>query len=241
MKQALVRCVIVGLGVLLLSSVVAKGRDFESARPTLRGLEGVQVVIEDLDPDVERAGLTRHQLQTDVELRLRKAGIRVFTRPGSPFLSVHVLTRKLTPLEVYAYSIDIEFHQLIYLVRDPHVINVAPTWSVKSGIGTVGATVLRQLRERVADHVDEFINAYLAVNPEQAGRTLPPEPSQPSIQKSTIPQAQERLASKGFNPGPLDGQMGVKMQAALRQFQRAHGLAPTGELDEATRAALGLE
>ena len=29
--------------------------------------------------EVERAGLTKQQLQTDVELRLRQAGIRVLT------------------------------------------------------------------------------------------------------------------------------------------------------------------
>jgi peptidoglycan hydrolase-like protein with peptidoglycan-binding domain len=73
------------------------------------------------------------------------------------------------------------------------------------------------------------------------GRTRPLQPRQPSVQGATIRQAQERLGDRGFNPGPRDGQMGEKTQVALRQFQRAHGLPPTGVLDDATRAALGLE
>jgi hypothetical protein len=62
-----------------------------------------------------------------------------------------------------------------------------------------------------------------------------------SVYLAWDPNVQERLADKGFNPGPLDGQMGEKTQVALRQFQRTHGLPPTGGLDEATRIALGLE
>src|SRR5437867_5146473 len=37
------------------------------------------VLVEPLDPDVERAGLTTLQLQTAVEGQLRKAGIPLFT------------------------------------------------------------------------------------------------------------------------------------------------------------------
>jgi|SoiMethySBSTD1v2_1073268.scaffolds.fasta_scaffold3308556_1 hypothetical protein len=53
--------------------------DSQSARNSLRGLLGVEVIVEDLKPEVERAELSRTQLQTDVELRLRQSGIRVLT------------------------------------------------------------------------------------------------------------------------------------------------------------------
>jgi hypothetical protein len=46
---------------------------------TLAGLEGVTVVVEDVNPKVEKYGLTRQLLQTDTELRLRQHGIRIFT------------------------------------------------------------------------------------------------------------------------------------------------------------------
>lgn len=45
----------------------------------LAGLEGVQVSFENINPKVEKYGLTRQLLQTDTELRLRQHGIRIFT------------------------------------------------------------------------------------------------------------------------------------------------------------------
>src|SRR2546425_3316356 len=72
----------------------------EGARETLRGLKGVGVVVERVSPDAERDGLTQSQLQTDVELRLRKAGIPALTQeecratPGHPFLYVNVNTHR---------------------------------------------------------------------------------------------------------------------------------------------------
>jgi len=48
-------------------------------KDTLKGLHGVEVVVENPGPEVEKHGLTRQQIQTDVELKLRLAGIKVFS------------------------------------------------------------------------------------------------------------------------------------------------------------------
>jgi membrane fusion protein, multidrug efflux system len=52
---------------------------------------------------------------------------------------------------------------------------------------------------------------------------------------------QERLATAGFDPGPVDGTMGARTRAALRAFQEERGLDPTGEPNEATLTELGVE
>jgi uncharacterized protein (TIGR02594 family) len=49
---------------------------------------------------------------------------------------------------------------------------------------------------------------------------------------------QEALARRGFDPGPLDGLRGRRTIAALRAFQGAEGLAPTGLVDANTARAL---
>ncbi|WP_298491519.1 peptidoglycan-binding protein [uncultured Maritimibacter sp.] len=54
----------------------------------------------------------------------------------------------------------------------------------------------------------------------------------------SVIEAQELLARGGFDPGPLDGIIGRKTQAALRAFQVARGLRVTGVLDGATVRAL---
>ena len=46
--------------------------------------------------------------------------------------------------------------------------------------------------------------------------------------------AQRALARHGKDPGPIDGRMGPRTQAALRAFQTEQGLAPHGQLDDAT-------
>jgi len=50
--------------------------------------------------------------------------------------------------------------------------------------------------------------------------------------------AQGRLAHLGYSPGPADGELGPRTRAAIAQFQRDRGLAPTGELDQDTISAL---
>jgi hypothetical protein len=51
-------------------------------------------------------------------------------------------------------------------------------------------------------------------------------------------QAQERLKTAGFNPGPIDGLFGPQTRAALRRYQASQGLPVTGALDEASQQAL---
>ncbi|HRT09857.1 MAG TPA: L,D-transpeptidase [Candidatus Paceibacterota bacterium] len=54
-------------------------------------------------------------------------------------------------------------------------------------------------------------------------------------------EAQVALARLAISPGSIDGLVGPQTRAALRAFQHAHSLTPSGELDAATRAALVLD
>ncbi len=55
-----------------------------------------------------------------------------------------------------------------------------------------------------------------------------------------VKQAQEKLSDMGKDVGTPDGQMGVKTQQALKEYQQENGLEPTGQLDRQTIAALDL-
>lgn len=50
---------------------------------------------------------------------------------------------------------------------------------------------------------------------------------------------QQRLNNLGFTCGSEDGELDDQTRAAIRAFQQAHGLEPTGEPDGATKAKLG--
>ena len=160
----------IGMLVILLVSGwstngAAQQMDSEEARATLKGIHGVVVMILGPPPQVEQNGVTKDQIQTDVELRLRKAGIPVLSReefatePGWPRLQVAVNVFRMS-----AYVVHVSLVQRVRLYRDPQVDTDAETWS-SATLGAVGdISNLRRLRETVADHIDAFINAYLAVN-----------------------------------------------------------------------------
>ena len=139
--------------------------DREEFRATLKGVDSVLVVVEDLEPGAERDGLLQSQLQTDVELRLRRSGITV--DPTSSYILYVNVNSVRTEGGLYAYNIEISFAQAVRLLRNPEtVLHFIPTWSVGS-VGTIRANRLRNVQSRVIEYVDKFITAYLEQNPKQ--------------------------------------------------------------------------
>jgi putative peptidoglycan binding protein len=55
-----------------------------------------------------------------------------------------------------------------------------------------------------------------------------------------IANAQTELQRLGYDPGAVDGTFGPRTRAAVLDFQRDNGLPVSGEIDEATLDALGL-
>jgi len=243
-----VMLMLAGLVLTCPAGFQAFGSDSEIARSSLRGLQGVEVLVEYIDQEVERDGSVWGQVQTDVELRLRKAGIRVRTKEesgatsGYPSLYISINAHRFSDRPVYAYNLTVELHQAVWLARDPSIKAYgATTWSV-GGIESVGQGKVRQVREHVIDFIDQFINAYLAVNPEQAGAGKHSRREENSVPDASIIRAvQWQLQEAGFDPGPVDGKIGTQTRLALRQYQPRQGLPTTGELDEKTRRALGLK
>lgn len=141
-------------------------------RESLAGLAGVHVLVEPMDADVEQEELAQSTLRTDVEVKLRQAGIRVLTMtesalaPGSPYLYLRVSMLRVPEMPLYAVNIHLELDQRVMLARNPTIALLAPTWSTAS-TGVAGMNKLDWLRERVRDQVDRFINAYLAANPKR--------------------------------------------------------------------------
>jgi hypothetical protein len=155
--------------LLLGLAVPAWPGDTPAERATLKGIPAMEVRVEPLDPQAEFDGLRRDQLQTEVEARLRQAGITVTSPSGegerSPYLYLNVNTFKNDiVLDQYAFNIQLEFNQRVILERNRNVSLSAPTWSI-SAVGIVSAQRLRHVRDMVADDVDQFIKVYLEQNP----------------------------------------------------------------------------
>jgi len=168
-KKWLIVLLVIVLTLALQSPVFAING--KSNRATLRGLSGVGVLIEQLAPEIEREGLIKNQLQIEVELKLKMAGIKVLTKeeclktPGEPYLyiNINVNTAK-TESDIYPYSIDVLLMQKVFLLRDPKQTTYAVTWST-GGVGSIEKSILSQLRGSVEEMVDLFIKTYLSENP----------------------------------------------------------------------------
>jgi hypothetical protein len=76
------------------------------------------------------------------------------------------------------------------------------------------------------------------VEPQPQEAATPPAPASASLAFAEVRELQRRLRAVGFDPGPLDGNAGPTTANAARQYQRARGLAVTGEVDRDLLARL---
>lgn len=60
------------------------------------------------------------------------------------------------------------------------------------------------------------------------------------ISQSDMRKVEQALQAKGFDPGPINGQMDAQTQQALRDYQSKNKLAVTGTVDQATADSLGV-
>jgi peptidoglycan hydrolase-like protein with peptidoglycan-binding domain len=58
------------------------------------------------------------------------------------------------------------------------------------------------------------------------------------ISQSDMRKVEEALQAKGFDPGPINGQMDAQTQQALRDYQSKNKLPVTGTVDQATAESL---
>jgi hypothetical protein len=150
------------------SSPAARAQDTKPQNASLKGITAVYVLVEDLPDGAKVLGLTKDAIQTDVELKLRLAGMRVVTTqeewaklPGSPSLYVNV---NVSDSSARAASIDVELDQNALLELNSHFAIGVTTWS--TGAVIVNPSV-EGTRDWIKDDVDKFLNAWLSVNPKK--------------------------------------------------------------------------
>ena len=116
--------------------------------------------MEFLSSEIKKEGLTQDLIRSEVASSLRQAGIKILSDaeglwvPGNPYLYVNANVFKS---KSYTYSITIELHQDVSLIRDPDIKIDASTWS-KRYIGI--SSNLADIRAHTRDMVTIFLNAY---------------------------------------------------------------------------------
>lgn len=101
---------------------------------------------------------------------------------------------------------------------------------------------LRNMRKSAGDRILEMEPAPTPT-PEAAPEPTPTpdvsyEPLSQGMKGDAVKDVQQKLIALGYLNGGADGSYGGKTAAAVKAFQQASGLEPTGEADDATQKAL---
>ena len=137
---------------------------------TLKGLDGLSVVVMPISADAEADGLLRDQLQADVERALRAAGVRVLTAieqretPNAARLRVTVLTYRAGEAAdaPYFYAISVRLFQQARLVNSATALTpFVATWEGTTAIGVwppgdVGPGIGNLVKKRVNEFADAW-------------------------------------------------------------------------------------
>jgi hypothetical protein len=131
----------------------------------LKGLEAIRLEVERIKPEIERDGLFRETLYSDMELKLRLAGIKVLSdeqaeqRPEAPVLYLNVDALKCS--FGYVYNIGLYLIEPATLVRKPIK---APAMFLRLPEQLGIASRLSEVREAAGDALDEFVKVWKESN-----------------------------------------------------------------------------
>jgi hypothetical protein len=151
------------VALALVPALFAAG-DGPLDRATLRGLKTVSVVVDPLDPELQKEGLSATLLQRQVEQRLQRAGIAVDAN-AVDFVGLRILGAQAKRTSV-ALSIDLGVYQAVVLVRDKQTRTATETWAVRSVVLSPPKQVSESSSETVDQLVQQLVTAYRAVNPQ---------------------------------------------------------------------------
>ena len=162
------------LGILIallaaMSSPSSAQMFVPTGRDTLRGLPGVEVVVEELQPEVARNGMTRAGIRAEVAGRLRSSGIPVYASqgenpsPAKPYLYVHINALELMGEEAFAVALKVQLRQTVSSVASESQVVNAMTWDVHNVL-SVPTSGFDSLRTEIYAYVDMFISDWLAVH-----------------------------------------------------------------------------
>ena len=151
-------------GCLVLPNQILSQTD--SAIRTLKGFNTLKVEVERLAPDLQKAGITTEQIQSDVETKLRQVGLKVknTSETITPYAVLYVSVNSIdNGVGGFAVSVTTSLNQLIVLDRDKSVSSVASTWESRSIVSVIKEKV-QAIRGFVNRQLDLFVSAYRKAN-----------------------------------------------------------------------------
>ena len=154
--------------IAVLCAADTRGQMFvPNGKDTLRKLPGLEVLVEPLEPDLERSGINARTIGADVIGQLRASGITVYpnqVQNPSPAKAYLYLQVSGLPLEGRGYAIAVQTHlrqSVRSLATESTIVN-AMTWDraivfVAPPVGAAAA-----VRQEVQRLVEAFVRDWTA-------------------------------------------------------------------------------
>jgi len=144
--------------------VLLNAGDAALDRATLRGLKAFNIVIDPLDPQLEKAGLSADALRSRIDTRLRHAGVPLDNN-AIEFVGLRIdaMLLKKGPASL---CFSLAFYQPVALARDPKIRTATQTWDVHRMQVVPLKSMVQAAQDAVDDVTDLFVAAYRSVNPQ---------------------------------------------------------------------------
>lgn len=140
-----------------------------TGRDTLRGLPGVEVIVEPLAPELEQAGVTGAAIRANVDRQLRAAGITVYATqmqnasPAKPYLYVHVSGLPVARQGV-SLVVRVEVRQTLRSsVTNSNIVN-AMTWDQQAVLFALPGSGVQGVLGEIEALVAQFVQDWRAVH-----------------------------------------------------------------------------
>jgi hypothetical protein len=162
--------------ILLISFILlfSSGTSYAlSSIESLKGLRGVEVLVDETGQDLEEFNFTSSQVIGEIVSRLKKAGIDVLSNEENqrlqplrkPYLAVKISSSRLK--QGFAIGIQLGLNQQVIVRGAPEIKKTpffAPTWYT-TFVGAVSLSKVPEIHDVLNRLTDKFISAYLETNP----------------------------------------------------------------------------
>jgi hypothetical protein len=157
--------------LLLILFVAAESRAqpfTPTGRDTLRGLPGVEVIVEPIEPALERDGLAAATIRADLTARLQAAGIAVYRsqneNPSPAKTYVYAQVTAAPTGQGYAVAVQLQVRQSLRSLISTAVIVDAVTWDQHTVMTAPRRQDLAGVRDVLREQVNQFIEDWSAVH-----------------------------------------------------------------------------
>lgn len=147
----------------LMPRTAGVGIEEDHELASLRGLPGLHVVVERIEPEFQSLGFDESSMEIDAERDLSAAGVKISHSVGAPWLYINLTLLLLEGR--YSYSLYVELNQLVITPRTKAELYAA-TWH-RSMVGSCTPDRLQGIKEQIAEKINQFVADYKLANKKQ--------------------------------------------------------------------------